>query len=55
MAVAQAGSCSSDSTPNLETSMYHGYSPKKTKKKTTDSHGPALMDLKDQQEVGVTR
>ena len=33
MAVVQAGSYSSNSTPSLGTSMCHGYSPKKTKKK----------------------
>ena len=31
MAVAQAGSYSSDSTPSLGTSIRHGYGPKKTK------------------------
>ena len=33
MAVAQAGSCSSDSTPNLGTSVCHRCSPKKKNKK----------------------
>ena len=33
VAVVEAGSCSSDSTPTLGTSMCNGYSPKKTKKK----------------------
>ena len=32
MAVALASSYSSDSTPSPETSVYHGYGPKKTKK-----------------------
>ena len=32
-AVAQAGSCSSDSTPNLGTSICHGCGSKKPKKK----------------------
>ena len=33
VAVVQAGSCSSDSIPSLGTSICHGCSPKKTKKK----------------------
>ena len=31
VAVMQAGSCSSSSTPSLGTSIYYGYGPKKTK------------------------
>ena len=33
VAVVQAGSCSSDSPPSPGTSIWHGYGPKKTKKK----------------------
>ena len=33
VAVVQAGSCSSDSTPSLEPFICHGYSPKKKKEK----------------------
>ena len=33
VAVVQAGSCSSDLTPSLGTSIGHGYGPKKKKKK----------------------
>ena len=33
MAVVEAGSCSSDSTPSLGTSICRGCSPKKTNKK----------------------
>ena len=36
-AVAQAGSCSSDSTPNLGTSICHGCGSKKPKKKKKKS------------------
>ena len=32
VAVVQVGSCSSDSTPSLETSICHGCGPKKKKK-----------------------
>ena len=34
VAVADAGSCSSDSTSSLETSLCHGYGSKKTKNQT---------------------
>jgi len=41
VAVAQAGSCSSDLTPSLGTSICHGCGPKKTeKKKETKRGGP---------------
>ena len=33
VAVVQAGSCSSSSTPSLETSIGHRFGPKKTKRK----------------------
>ena len=37
VAVVQAGSCSSDSTPSLGTSVCHGCGPKKIKKKKEDT------------------
>ena len=45
MAVAQAGSFNSDSTPNLETSMCCGYSPKITKdnKRGGGTRVPAVL------------
>ena len=52
MAVVEASSCGSDSTPSLGTSICHGWGPKKTRKKiknvSGDSHavvlGPHLED-----------
>ena len=41
VAVVQASSCSSDSTPSLGTSMCHRCGPEKTKKKKK-SGGPRL-------------
>ena len=49
MAVAQAGSCSSESTPSLGTSMCHGSGPtngKKKKKKKDESGDITLPDFK---------
>ena len=39
VAVVQASSCNSDSTPSLETSICHGYGPKKKKKE----YGPQQL------------
>ena len=45
VAVAQASSCSSSSTLSLGNSIYHGCSPKKTKKKKTKKDEKNLIRL----------
>ena len=47
VAVAVAGSCSSDSTPSLGTSIYCGYSPKKTKKEKRKKEKIYILALEE--------
>ena len=43
MAAVEAGSCSSDSVPNLGTSIGCKYGPKKTKRKEMGQHGVLVL------------
>ena len=43
VAVVQAGSCSSDLTPSLGTSLCHGYGPPKEKKKKVPAYHSTVL------------
>ena len=47
--VVQAGSCRSELTPSLGTSICHGYDPKKTENKKSETESPFVLEycLKD--------